>query len=363
MSRTLLRIASRPARSGGSAARSAAAISRAAPSVTEPSRQCAVATRSRPTTAIASTTIIGHSTGSRERSERSAGDTRPSSQPHRPTVSAAHTGEPAWELARRPSPTDAVRRLMEIAGSAALVTGAASGLGAATAAALAARGVTVYGLDLEKAVAGTTAPDGVTLLPADVTEESGVREALARIDDDGQQLRLAANCAGIAPSARIVSRRGPHDLDLFRTVVGVNLVGTFNVLRLAADAMSRLPADADGQRGVIVNTASIAAFEAQIGQVAYAASKAGVAGMTVTAARDLAQHGIRVMAIAPGVVDTPMMAGMPDDVRAGLAAGVPFPKRLGRPEEYARLVLMVVAHDYLNGETIRMDGALRMGPR
>jgi NAD(P)-dependent dehydrogenase (short-subunit alcohol dehydrogenase family) len=252
---------------------------------------------------------------------------------------------------------------MEIAGSAALVTGAASGLGQATAALLAARGATVYGLDLPRAVSGTTAPDGVTLLPADVTEEDGVRAALARVDDDGQQLRLAVNCAGIAPSARIVSRRGPHDLELFRTVVGVNLVGTFNVLRLAAEAMSRLPADDEGQRGVIVNTASIAAFEAQVGQVAYAASKAGVAGMTVTAARDLAQYGIRVMAIAPGVVDTPMVAGMPDDVRAGLAAGVPFPKRLGRPEEYARLVLMVVAHDYLNGETIRMDGALRMGPR
>ena len=251
---------------------------------------------------------------------------------------------------------------MEIAGSAALVTGAASGLGLATATALAARGVTVYGLDLPGAVTGT-APDGVTLLGADVTEEDGVRAALARIDDDGQQLRLAVNCAGIAPSARILSRRGPHDLELFRTVVGVNLVGTFNVLRLAAEAMSRLPADDDGQRGVIVNTASIAAFEAQVGQVAYAASKAGVAGMTVTAARDLAQHGNRVVTIAPGIEDTPMMAGMPDEVRAGLAAGVPFPKRLARPEEYARLVLMVVAHDYLNGETIRLAGALRMGPR
>jgi NAD(P)-dependent dehydrogenase (short-subunit alcohol dehydrogenase family) len=252
---------------------------------------------------------------------------------------------------------------MEIAGSAALVTGAASGLGLATAAALAAAGATVYGLDLAEALSGASVPECVLLLPADVTEEDGVRAALARIDDDGQQLRLAVNCAGIAPSARIVSRRGPHDLELFRTVVGVNLVGTFNVLRLAAEAMSRLPADDDGQRGVIVNTASIAAFEAQVGQVAYAASKAGVAGMTVTAARDLAQHGIRVVAIAPGIVDTPMMAGMPEDVRAGLAAGVPFPKRLARPDEYARLVLMVVAHDYLNGETIRMDGALRMGPR
>jgi NAD(P)-dependent dehydrogenase (short-subunit alcohol dehydrogenase family) len=252
---------------------------------------------------------------------------------------------------------------MEIAGSAALVTGAASGLGLATAAALAAAGATVYGLDLAEALSGASVPEGVLLLPADVTEEDGVRAALARIDDDGQQLRLEVNCAGIAPSARIVSRRGPHDLELFRTVVGVNLVGTFNVLRLAAEAMSRLPADDDGQRGVIVNTASIAAFEAQVGQVAYAASKAGVAGMTVTASRDLAQHGIRVVAIAPGIVDTPMMAEMPEDVRAGLAAGVPFPKRLARPDEYARLVLMVVAHDYLNGETIRMDGALRMGPR
>jgi NAD(P)-dependent dehydrogenase (short-subunit alcohol dehydrogenase family) len=252
---------------------------------------------------------------------------------------------------------------MDIAGSAALVTGAASGLGAATAAALAARGVTVYGLDLPPAVAGAPTPAGVTLLPGDVTEADAVQAGLARIADDGQELRLAVNCAGIAPSARIVSRRGPHDLDLFRTVVGVNLVGTFNVLRLAAEAMSRLSPDAEGQRGVVVNTASIAAFEAQIGQVAYAASKAGVAGMTVTAARDLAQYGIRVMAIAPGVVATPMMAGMPDDVTAALAATVPFPKRLGRPEEFARLVLMIAAHDYLNGETIRMDGALRMAPR
>ena len=252
---------------------------------------------------------------------------------------------------------------MKIAGSAALVTGAASGLGAATAVALAARGATVYGLDLEKAVTGATAPDGVTLLPADVTEEAGVRAALARIDDDGQELRLAVNCAGVAPAARLVSRGGPHDLDLFRTVVGVNLVGTFNVLRLAADVMSRLPADGDGQRGVVINTGSIAAFEAQAGQTAYAASKAGVVGMTITAARDLARHGIRVMAIAPGIVDTPMMAGMPDDVRAGLAANVPFPQRPARAEEYARLVLMIAAHDYLNGETIRMDGALRMGSR
>jgi NAD(P)-dependent dehydrogenase (short-subunit alcohol dehydrogenase family) len=253
---------------------------------------------------------------------------------------------------------------MDIAGSAALVTGAASGLGAATAAALAARGATVYGLDLDKAVAAAgPQPDGVTLLAADVTEDVPVREALARIDDDGAELRLAVNCAGIAPSARILGRGGPHDLDLFHTVLKVNLLGTFNVMRLAAEAIARQAPDANGQRGVIVNTASIAAFEAQVGQIAYAASKAGVAGMTVTAARDLAQHGIRVVTIAPGIVDTPMMAGFSDEVRAGLGASVTFPQRLARPEEFARLVTMVTEHDYLNGETIRMDGALRMTAR
>ncbi|MEV5012236.1 MULTISPECIES: SDR family NAD(P)-dependent oxidoreductase [unclassified Streptomyces] len=253
---------------------------------------------------------------------------------------------------------------MNITGSAALVTGAASGLGAATAAELVARGATVYGLDLEQAVAAAgPQPDGVTLLAADVTEEAPVRAALARIDADGAVLRVAVNCAGIAPSARVLGRKGPHDLDLFRTVLHVNLLGTFNVLRLAAEAIAQHEPDADGQRGVIVNTASIAAFEGQIGQIAYAASKAGVAGMTVTAARDLAQHGIRVVTIAPGIVDTPMMAGFSDEVRAGLGASVPFPARLAQPAEFARLVTMVTEHDYLNGETVRMDGALRMSAR
>ncbi len=252
---------------------------------------------------------------------------------------------------------------MEITGTAALVTGAASGLGAATAAAMAGRGATVYGLDLPTAITDATPGEGVVLLAADVTEEAPVQEALARIADDGAELRTVVNCAGIAPSARILGRKGPHDLELFRTVLTVNLLGTFNVLRLAAQAIALHEPDGDGQRGVIVNTASIAAFEAQVGQIAYAASKAGVAGMTVTAARDLAQYGIRVVTIAPGIVDTPMMAGFSDDVRAGLSAGVPFPQRLARPQEYARLVTMIVEHDYLNGETIRMDGALRMAPR
>ncbi|MDX2827857.1 SDR family NAD(P)-dependent oxidoreductase [Streptomyces ipomoeae] len=253
---------------------------------------------------------------------------------------------------------------MNIAGSAALVTGAASGLGAATAVALAERGATVYGLDLDKAVAAAgPQPDGVTLIAADVTEEAPVREALARIDADGAELRLTVNCAGIAPSARILGRSGPHDLDLFHTVLKVNLLGTFNVLRLAAESIARHEPDENGQRGVIVNTASIAAFEGQVGQIAYSASKAGVADMTLTAARDLAQYGIRVVTVAPGIVDTPMMAGFAEEVRAGLAASVPFPQRLAQPGEFARLVTMIAEHDYLNGETIRMDGALRMSVR
>ncbi len=253
---------------------------------------------------------------------------------------------------------------MQLDGIAALVTGAASGLGAATAAALAAGGATVYGLDLEQAVADAAPASGdVRLVAADVTEGEQVRAAVTCIQEDGGELRLAVNCAGIAPSARVLSRRGPHDLDLFHTVLKVNLLGTFNVMRLAAEAMAALPPDAQGQRGVVVNTASIAAYEAQVGQVAYAASKAGVAGMTVTAARDLAQYGIRVMTIAPGIVDTPMMAGFSDEVRAGLGESVPFPQRIAAPEEYARLVAMIVANDYLNGDVIRMDGALRMGPR
>lgn len=253
---------------------------------------------------------------------------------------------------------------MLLDGIAALVTGAASGLGAATAEALARRGASVYGVDLQDAVAAAEPlPDGVKLLPADVTADEPVRAVLDLIRSENRELRLSVSCAGIAPSARILSRRGPHDLDLFRRVVDVNLIGTFNVLRLAAEAMQALPADERGQRGVIVNTASIAAFEAQIGQIAYAASKAGVIGMTQAAARDLAQFGVRVMTIAPGVVDTPMLAGIPDVVRESIAATVPFPKRLATPQEFAGLVVAIAEHDYLNGEVIRMDGALRMAAR
>ena len=253
---------------------------------------------------------------------------------------------------------------MQIAGTAALVTGAASGLGAATAAALAEQGALVTGIDLPAAIAAAQQPPaGVTLVAADVTSEEQVGAAVQTAVDGPAPLRIVVSCAGIAPAARVLGRTGPHDLDLFRTVVMVNLVGTFNVMRLAARAIAATDADEAGQRGVVVNTASIAAFDGQIGQIAYAASKGGVAAMTLPAARDLAQSGIRVATIAPGIVDTPMLATVSEQFRAGLAAGVPFPPRLARPQEYAQLVVMVITHDYLNGETIRMDGALRMAPR
>jgi NAD(P)-dependent dehydrogenase (short-subunit alcohol dehydrogenase family) len=252
---------------------------------------------------------------------------------------------------------------MQLNGISALVTGAASGLGAATAAHLAKQGVSVYGLDLDKAVSGAEAPEGVTLLAADVTDEASVGEALAHIAEAPEPLRLVVSCAGIAPSARVLSRKGPHDLELFHTVLKVNLLGTFNVMRLAADQIATTEPDEHGQRGVVVNTASIAAFEGQVGQIAYTASKSGVAGMTITAARDLAQHGIRVVTIAPGIVATPMLSGLSDEVQASLATSVTFPQRLAEPAEYARLVSMIAEHDYLNGETIRMDGAVRMAAR
>ena len=255
---------------------------------------------------------------------------------------------------------------MEISGSAAIITGAASGLGAATAERFAAQGATVFGLDLQQSLerAGTDAPAGITMLPTDVTSHEEVAAAVGAVTESGVPLRIVVNCAGVGWAGRILSKSGPHDLELFRTVITVNLLGTFNVMRLAADAISRTePVDEYGQRGVVVNTASVAAFEGQVGQIAYSASKGGVAGMTVPAARDLAQFGIRVDTIAPGIIDTPMLAGVTEDYRKGLEAGVPFPSRLGRPDEYAQLAQYIVEHDYLNGETFRMDGALRMGPR
>ncbi|MBB5806851.1 NAD(P)-dependent dehydrogenase (short-subunit alcohol dehydrogenase family) [Saccharothrix ecbatanensis] len=250
---------------------------------------------------------------------------------------------------------------MEISGTSAIVTGGASGLGNATARALAARGAAVFALDLS--IENAPEVEGVTYLAADVTSEDDVQAAVDTAAGSGPPLRIVVNCAGIGPSTRTVGKSGPHPLDLYRKVIDVNLVGTFNVLRLGAAAMGKTEALEHGQRGVVINTASIAAFDGQIGQVAYAASKAAVVGMTLPAARDLASVGVRVMTIAPGIVDTPMLATVSDDIRTGLAAGVPFPKRLAQPAEYAQLAVSIVEHDYLNGEVIRMDGALRMAPR
>jgi len=252
---------------------------------------------------------------------------------------------------------------MQITDTAAIVTGGASGLGGATVKALAAKGARVFGLDLAASIEKADQVDGVTYVEADVTDPEQVRAAVEQAAGCGVPLRTVVNCAGIGPSARILSKKGAHDLDLFRKVIEINLIGTFNVVTLAAEAIAKTEPLADDARGVIINTASAAAFDGQIGQAAYASSKGGVVGLNLPAARDLASLGIRVMTIAPGIIDTPMLATVSDEFRAGLAAGVPFPKRLGRPDEYAQLAVDIVEHDYLNGEVIRMDGSLRMAPR
>jgi NAD(P)-dependent dehydrogenase (short-subunit alcohol dehydrogenase family) len=247
-----------------------------------------------------------------------------------------------------------------IEGITALVTGGASGLGLATAEALAAKGARVVILDLPSSDGAEAAQrlGGSAFVAGDVTSEEDVQRAV----DAAGELRVLVNCAGIGPSTRIVGRDGPHPLDKFRKIVDVNLVGTFNALRLAAQRM----ADADligGERGVIVNTASVAAFEGQVGQIAYAASKGGIVGMTICAARDLASLGIRVCTIAPGIFDTPLLGTLSEEFRQSLAASVPNPKRLGQPAEYGDLAVHIVENGYLNGETIRLDGAIRMAPR
>jgi NAD(P)-dependent dehydrogenase (short-subunit alcohol dehydrogenase family) len=246
--------------------------------------------------------------------------------------------------------------------TSAIVTGGASGLGAATVRALAGKGVRVFALDLKGGIDGAADIERVEYVPTDVTEPEQVRAAVARAADAGP-LRTVVNCAGIGPSARILGKKGVHDLELYATVVRINLVGSFNVLALASEHIALTEPDEQGQRGVVINTASIAAYDGQVGQAAYSSSKGGIVGLTLPAARDLAQYGIRVCTIAPGIVETPMLATVSDEVREGLAAGVPFPQRLARPEEYAQLALAVIDHDYLNGEVIRMDGALRMAPR
>jgi len=254
---------------------------------------------------------------------------------------------------------------MKIEGSVALVTGGASGLGAATVRRLTRSGAKAVIVDRDEdkgAAMAAELGDSAVFVKTDVTEPAQVQAAIDQAKSLGT-LRIAVNCAGVGWVARTLNREGePHDLELFKTVVGINMIGTFNVLRLTASAMAKNEA-VEGERGVIVSTASVAAFEGQIGQIAYAASKAGVAGMTIPAARDLSVVGIRVNTIAPGLFDTPMLAALPEKAREALAASVVFPKRLGDPDYYARLVEHVVGNPYLNGETIRLDGALRMGPK
>ncbi len=255
---------------------------------------------------------------------------------------------------------------MKLDGNVALVTGGASGLGEATARRLAGRGAKLVIVDRDAARGEPLARDlgnGSIFVATDVTAADAVQNAVAAAVALGP-LRVAVSCAGVGWAARTLNKEGvAHDLELFRTVVTINLIGTFNVLRLAAAAMAKNEPLDDGERGAIVNTASIAAYDGQIGQVAYASSKAGVVGLTLPAARDLSAVGIRVNTIAPGTMDTPMLAALPEAARTALAAGIPYPRRLGRPEEYAALVEHLVENRYLNGETIRLDGALRMPPK
>ena len=253
---------------------------------------------------------------------------------------------------------------MDPQGHAALVTGGGSGLGAATALELAQAGAKVALLDINVDAAKKIAAEiGGLAVRCDVANAESAATAVAAAREKHGVARILVNCAGVGPAKRIVGRDGPMPLPDFERVIAINLIGTFNMLRLAAADMTALPPLADEERGVIVSTASVAAFEGQIGQAAYSASKGGVAALTVPAARELAQFGIRVNAIAPGIFATPMLSALPDDVQAGLAASVPFPKLLGRPEQFADLVLYCVRSGYLNGEVIRLDGALRMAPR
>jgi NAD(P)-dependent dehydrogenase (short-subunit alcohol dehydrogenase family) len=246
---------------------------------------------------------------------------------------------------------------MQIADHVFIVTGAASGLGAATAAALLARGAKVVLADLQPPQAVTSHAAAVV---ADVADERAAQSVIDTALDTFGALHGLIHCAGIAPAEKLLGRDGPHSLASFERVIRVTLIGSFNMTRLAAQALSNNPPEADCERGVIINTASIAAFEGQVGQAAYSASKAGVVGMTLPLARELARHGIRVMAIAPGVFETPMMAAMPEAVRDTLSQRVPFPPRLGRAEEFAELACHILENRMLNGSVIRLDGALRM---
>ncbi|MBB5017679.1 NAD(P)-dependent dehydrogenase (short-subunit alcohol dehydrogenase family) [Chitinivorax tropicus] len=247
-----------------------------------------------------------------------------------------------------------------------LIAGGGSGLGAATARLLVEQGANVMIADLNEQTGHALAESLGTkarFAKTDVTSEAQVSAAIQLALDTFGSLWGAVNCAGIATGEKVVGKEGPHRLESFSRAVQINLIGTFNVIRLAADAMSRNTPDTTGERGVLINTASVAAFDGQIGQAAYAASKAGIVGMTLPIARELARHGIRIMTIAPGLFDTPMMAGMPEEVRQSLGQQVPFPSRLGQPDEYAALVRHIIENPMLNGEVIRLDGAIRMAAR
>ena len=255
---------------------------------------------------------------------------------------------------------------MLIDGRGALVTGGASGLGEAVVRRLHADGAEVVIADVNAergAELEGELQERAQFIRTDVTDHEQVQQAVAAAAALPGGLRISVCCAGIGWAERVASRRGPHTLQPFETVIRVNLIGTFNVLRLAAAAMIELEPLPSGERGVCINTASIAAFDGQIGQVAYSASKGGIVGMTLPAARDLAVAGIRVCTIAPGTFDTPLLAGLPEENRQALAKAIPFPPRLGRPEEFAQLAVQIVENEMLNGETIRLDGALRMAPR
>ena len=255
---------------------------------------------------------------------------------------------------------------MRLEGSTFFITGGGSGLGAATARLLAENGAHVVLADVDEEAGEQMASQigsGAEFVSTDVTDEESVQDALGSVVENFDSLNGVVNCAGIGPAARVVGKKGVHDLGLFTKTVEINLVGTFNVIRLAAVRMAENEPDDEGERGVIINTASVAAFDGQIGQAAYAASKGGVVALTLPVARELASSGIRVVTIAPGIFETPMLAALPEDAKESLGKQVPFPPRLGRPEEYAALAKHIVENQMLNGEVIRLDGSIRMAPR
>ena len=252
---------------------------------------------------------------------------------------------------------------MDIAGKVFIVTGGASGLGEGTARMLAANGATVVIADMQTEKGEAIAKEiGGAFVRCDVSQEADGQAVIAKAVSLGKLMGLI-NCAGIAPAEKTVGKNGAHSLAVFSKTITVNLVGSFNMIRLAAEAMSQNDAESTGERGVMISTASVAAYDGQIGQAAYSASKGGVVGMTLPIARDLARNGIRNMTIAPGIFGTPMMFGMPQEVQDSLAASVPFPSRLGTPQDYAKLVRHIIENEMLNGEVIRLDGAIRLAPR